>query len=87
MSERTVSFKDAKARFTNRYTMDHVPSWTKKQRPDGTYYAPHYRSDQEWYDNTLFYGESDIVESKRYCHNRNETWPLGIMLDKPYVKG
>ena len=38
------------------------------------YYAPQYRTDREWYDNTVFPPESGFKDS---CESRNPSWPLG----------
>lgn len=75
---RPISFEQAKARYVNRYTMEHAPSWAHKLC-DGKRYAPHYRTDREWYDNTKFYGESELA-GKGYCYSTNQSWPLGLFL-------
>jgi hypothetical protein len=76
---RKLSFDQACTQFTQRFTMEHIPAWARKQREDGTYYAPNYRNDREWYDNTVFHGESDLA-SKSHCYSTNPTWPLGKVL-------
>lgn len=81
-----LSFKEACASYVHRFTMDHVPNWAKEQRPDGSYYAPQYRSDQEWYDNTLFPPHKfSISKEDTSCYSTNQTWPLGNALGKPYT--
>jgi len=91
MPIRPISFEEAKARYVHRYTMEHVPQWAKDQTlvVDGQvrYYAPHYRSDREWYENTTFPGENDIPKRAKYCNSHGETWPLGHSLVKPYQTG
>lgn len=81
------TLKEAQARYVHRFTMDHVPEWAREKRSDGTYYAPQYRSDKEWYDNSLFPGDKDYPFKgwmDGSCCSRNETWPLGQSLDKPF---
>lgn len=82
-----IAFNEACAKYVHRFTMEHVPQWASEQREDGTYYAPHYRSDREWYDNTLFPPHEFTMSKKdTSCHSTNQTWPLGKALDKPYHK-
>jgi len=83
------SFEKACALFVNRYTMEHVPSWARQKTQEGKFYAPQYRSDREWYDNTVFPGDirTDFTAPPKgasYCESRNQTWPLGMWLDAPY---
>ena len=84
---RKLSFEHAKAMYVHRYTMEHIPEWVRTSGPNanGKFYAPHFRSDREWYDNTLFYGESDLA-TKEHCYTAKPTWPLGQWLDAPYQK-
>lgn len=91
---RTISFERACAQYVHRYTMDHVPAWAM-ERPDAQrngdpiradYYAPQFASDREWYDNTLFHGESELA-TRGHCYTSGQAWPLGHWLDKPYRKG
>lgn len=89
MTRPTLS--QAKAQYVHRFTMEHVPAWARQQREDGSYYAPQYRSDQEWYDNTTFPGErggrfTAPPKGARYCETRNQTWPLGQRLDAPFSR-
>ena len=82
-----MTFEEAKRFYVNRYTMEHVPGWVDQPRstPDGIkYYAPQYRTDREWYDNTLF-PPNNPYHSKD-CHSSNQTWPLGKWLGKPFEK-
>ena len=76
---RSITLEQATAAFTNRYTMEHKPLWANVTHM-GKQYAPQYASDKEWYDNTLFYGESDIVGDDTTCYSSGETWPLGEWL-------
>lgn len=77
------SLEQAKAQYTNRFTMEHVPSWALQKRQDGTFYAPQFRSDAEWYENTSF----PTNPRERFCTTINQSWPLGQALSQPYRKG
>lgn len=60
---RPITFEQAKAQYVHRYTMEHVPAWAREINPgNGKYYAPGYSTDLEWYENTEFKGEGQIVE-------------------------
>lgn len=92
--KRAITFEQAKARFTNRFTMEHVPPWAK-EAPDATppisskrpgYYAPQFRTDREWYDNTRFKGEPGHLGTARECTTSGQTWPLGQWLDEPFKR-
>ena len=80
-----LSFNEAKAQYIHRFTMEHIPAWAKQQRKDGTFYAPQFATDREWYYNTVFYGESYLAD-KKHCYTTNQTWPLGQALEAPYHK-
>lgn len=85
---RTLSFDEARARFTNRYTADHVPAWARNMNPgNGKFYAPQFASDREWYENTRFYGEPDHIGRRDECYSVGATWPHGQWLAQPFVKG
>lgn len=85
MNNRKMSFEQAKAKYTNRYTMEHVPAWAAKPcGGNGLYYAPQFKSDKEWYDNTLFYGEIGFTGKRGDCYTNGQTFPLGNWLDSPY---
>ncbi len=79
---RPVTLAQARAQYPHRFTMDHVPAWAR-QNMGGKFYAPQYRSDAEWYENTLFPGESDLCTDGA-CFSMNQTWPLGKWLDSAY---
>lgn len=88
---RQLTLALATARYVHRYTMEHVPSWANRPhfhtaRGVELYYAPQYRTDKEWYDNTYFFGEDELAD-KDYCYSTNQSWPLGQWLEKPYSKG
>ena len=83
---RAIPFKDAKNLYVHRYTMEHIPNWAFSVRPDGSYYAPHYRNDQEWYENTDFPGENNTPKGADYCYSYNQTWPLGLTLTELFKK-
>lgn len=82
---RKVSFEEAKAKFTRRYTCEHVPAWANKPL-NGRYYAPHYRSDKEWYDSTVFPGEPGVHGNCKHAISKGQTWPCGSWLDAPFSR-
>lgn len=88
MVRKRPTFDHAKACYVHRFTMEHVPSWAKREgfTVNGVHahYAPQYRSDREWYDNTLFPGEPGHTGPITHCYSINATWPLGHSLPKPY---
>lgn len=86
MRKRKITFEEAKNRYLQRFTMEHVPQWALFPVEPGIYYAPQYATDLEWYENTFFNGEHELA-SKEYCYTTKQTWPLGHWLDKPYGKG
>ena len=73
----------ARAQYVHRYTMEHVPAWSRRAAPNGLFCAPQFSSDAEWYANTVFAGEGDLAD-KRHCYTSGQTWPLGLWLDQPY---
>jgi hypothetical protein len=80
---RKLSFQAATSKYVHRYTAEHVPQWARTPAPNGKFYAPHFGSDREWYDNTLFHGESALA-SRKHCYTSGQTWPLGQWLDEPF---
>lgn len=80
-----ISLEEACAQYVHRFTMEHVPEWSQARREDGTYYAPQFASDQEWYNNTMFPPEHPLGNSHT-CYSINQTWPLGHSLERPYTK-
>lgn len=88
-ANRRMSFAEATARYVHRFTMEHVPAWASVQRADGTYYAPHFRTDREWYENTKFPGEPGYIDTgDGSCYTSGQTWPLGKAIHKaPYSIG
>ena len=86
---RPITFEQAKARYVHRYTMEHVPAWAQRRPCDdggviAKYYAPHFRTDREWYENTLFPGEGFVGKREKYCFVVRHTFPLGLWLDQPF---
>lgn len=77
------TFEQACSQFPHRFTIDHVPAWARWPKPDGTYPAPQFRSDREWYDSTKFYGETPMA-TRGHCYTTGETWPLGESLAEPF---
>lgn len=84
---RKITLAKARAQYVHRFTMEHVPQWARADRDDGTFYAPQYRSDQEWYDRTIFPGESEMVPPRsKHCMSLDQTWPLGQSLPQPFTR-
>ncbi len=83
---RPISFRDACAKYVHRFTMEHVPQWARQVREDGTYYAPQFRSDAEWYNATSFPGENGVHRRSKYCRTLGQTWPLGQSLPQPFSR-
>lgn len=83
---RAISFEDAKWKYVNRFTCEHVPSWALTPLEDGKFYAPHYATDQEWYDRTIFPGEGGLPKNSLWCESSGQTFPLGRFLDKRFQK-
>jgi len=81
------SFNQAKARYSHRFTCEHVPAWAREPRPDGRFYAPQYETCRQWYEATRFPGEPGLHGNSRHCLSGSPTWPLGTALDAPYTKG
>lgn len=78
-----MTFEQACSQFTNRITMDHVPTWARTPAPNGKFYAPQFASDREWFDNTTFPPKNGL---RKYCTTSGQTWPLGQWLDRPYAR-
>lgn len=90
-----MSFTEACSRYPHRYTMEHVPAWALIPCGNGRHYAPHFKTDREWYDATLFPGEEGhpFSSAMRFtkkqrgdCYTSGQTWPLGHWLDAPYTR-
>ncbi len=77
---RPLSFTEACTRYVNRYTVDHIPAYVRNRQPNGLFLAPQYASDREWYECTLFAGESPLANA-RYYHSTKHSWPFGQWLD------
>lgn len=78
-----MTFAKAKKLYIHRFTMEHVPTWAEHPAPNGKYYAPQYRTDQEWYDNTRYWDNNLQYPD---CFSTRQTWPLGHWLDQQYRK-
>ena len=88
MTKRPITLEQAKARYVHRFTMEHVPAWARLaiwSESGAKYHAPQFNSDQEWYDKTLFHGESELATLK-HCYTSGQTWPLGRWLNKPFKR-
>lgn len=89
MSRPTLA--QAQARYPHRFTMDHVPDWARRRPcdhggPSQRYYAPQFRSDAEWYENTVFHEEVAQAGLTFRDAISKPTWPLGQWLDHPFDK-
>ncbi len=86
--KRAITLEQARSQYVHRYTMEHIPAWARKPcEGNGKFYAPQYRSDAEWYANTYFPGEPELVgDDGTHCQSFNQTWPLGQWLDAPYQR-
>lgn len=82
--KRKLTLKQAQKQFPHRFTMEHVPRMAKDMLPNNKYPAPQYRTDQEWYDNTVFHGEPGHFGPKNTCVCTAATFPMGAFLDEPY---
>lgn len=81
------TIEQARATYPHRFTMEHIPAWALKARPDRKYCAPQYRTDAEWYAHTVFPGEKDHPEYPRraqHCYSTGQTWPVGHSLNEPF---
>jgi hypothetical protein len=83
-----MTFEQAREAYVHRYTMEHVPAWAKRPCDNGKFYAPQFRTDREWFENTKFPPNNPFAHSKRdtSCYTSGQTWPLGQWLDKPFAK-
>ena len=86
-----MKIEEAKRKYVHRYTMEHIPEWARQRPCDsgGTetrYYAPQFRTDREWFENSLFPPNNPLGPRYTECYTTGETWPLGQWLDKPYAR-
>ena len=81
---RKLGFALAKLNYARRYTMEHVPFWAKEFKTP-PFPAPHYATDREWYENTIFEGQREYIKCDERCNSSNYSWPLGKFLDEPYI--
>lgn len=89
MRVRKISFEDACWKYQSRFTAEHVPVTSTMRRPMGDFFAPQFMTDLEWYENTIFPGETweDVrVEDDGHPMSVNQTYPFGYFLDKPFEK-
>lgn len=83
MKKRTLTLEQAKILFPHRLTGEHIPSWALAPLSNGEYYAPQYKDDKEWYENTFFPGEHELAVNGM-CFSTNHTFPLGYYLKAPF---
>lgn len=86
-----MKIEEARRKYVHRYTMEHVPQWARQRPcdPGGTetrYYAPQFRTDREWFENTVFPPNHPAGPRVTDCYTNGQTWPLGQWLDKPYTR-
>lgn len=86
VTARPLTFSQACSMYVHRFTMEHIPRWALERRKDGTFYAPQFHSDEEWYANTKFEGEEGWAGMKGDCYTTGQTWPLGQSLPVPYPR-
>ena len=68
--------RQAKAMYVHRFTKEHVPTWAKQPRPDGSAYEPHFASDDEWLANSEFaVTNSGKFDARHRYHISHPTWP------------
>ena len=82
---RKLTLDQARAQYPHRFTMEHMPAWAMDSFGDGKYPAPQYRTDAEWYENTVFPGELGFHGNNRHCYTSRQTWPLGQTISAPYT--
>lgn len=70
--------QEALARFINRFTGEHVPSWAKRPMPSGRPYAVQFKDDEDWLANTFFVvtKSGDLDRRYSFCES-SPTWPFG----------
>lgn len=79
--------------YSMRYTGEHVPDWSKKAAPNGSFYAPQYQNDAEWLSKTSFpvttkQGELQLAQGNNiHCQSIQASFPWGQWLDTPFQKG
>lgn len=84
-TEPKMSFEKACRLYVHRFTMEHIPLWADRPATNGRYCAPQYRSDREWYENTLFPPHNPYsVGRQDECYSAHQSFPLGLWLDAPY---
>lgn len=67
----------ALANYAHRFTGDHTPAWVRDcPRPDGVPYKPHFATDSEWLENTMFPVHRGELIAHEPCQSA-PTWPQG----------
>lgn len=78
------TFEEAKRLYVHRYTLNHIPQWARKPcEGNGKYYAPHYSTDVEWFNNCKFYGDEGFYGRRGDSQSGDQSWPMGKWLDEP----
>ena len=73
--KRKLTLAQACAQYPHRYTLDHIPQWARKAMANGSYPAPQYASDAEWYHLATFPGESGCHGNCKHMISGSPTWP------------
>jgi len=70
--------REVKARFTHRYTGEHVPTWVRKGMNNGQAYPLQFKDDNDWLANSYFPMTKEGRLHLRIHHcNSHPTWPNG----------
>lgn len=64
------------AAYVNRYTLEHVPAWAKKPRPDGKPYPPQFADDNDWLQHTSFAVTKSGRLDRRVKHCLSHAQPI-----------
>lgn len=78
---------EALARFVNRFTREHTPTWATRPQPSGEPYPVQFASDAEWLSNTVFRTNTDGALHATADCNSYPTWPDNPELRETYGAG
>lgn len=71
--------KQVLACYVHRFTLEHVPQWSRQPMANGQAYQPQFASDVDWLENTLFNVNRDGTLADASCYS-TPTWPRGNSL-------
>ena len=74
--------REALSSYTQRYTKDHRPAWTRQAWKDGKAYPVHFESDGDWLANTFFPVTKYPKRLRRGDSYSRPTWPDNAELRK-----